>query len=330
MLKILFFPFGNVNTPSTRIRCYAFAGELKKLGSKTKILGSETLSRIPNNLLKLSQAIFFIPFYSILYFNKSAHWTTYLLLKYAKFIGKKIVIDVDDSEFLGKNGKWFETFFKECDCIIAGSHFVYDYAKKFNNNVQIIPTCVAHENYPKKIDHQIRDKIVIGWIGTETKYLSIVENPLKVLSKKYNVELEIISNLKTSWLLDFEGVNVKKIQWDINTANSEIRNFDIGIMPLFDTDWEKGKCAFKAIEYMAANVPVIISGVGENNFLVQNGKNGFTANNEKEWRQKIELLIKNERLRKTFAKNGLDAVIKNYNLSAESRKLDKILNMCRL
>ncbi len=325
MPKILFFPMGNVNTPSTRVRCYAFADELEKLGNKAKICGSKTLSRLPNNLLKIIQCTISIPFYDVLYFNKSAHPITYLLLKFAKIMGKKVILDIDDAEFLSKNGKWFEKFFKECDLAIVGSHFLLEHAKKLNQNVKFIPTCLNHNEYPKKTNHKLKEKIIIGWLGTESKYLSIVREPLKKLGKKHNIELRIITNLKETVYDDFENVAVNKIQWTVNTANAEIRNFDIGIMPLFDTGGERGKCAFKAIEYMASGVPTIVSGVGENEQLVKDGINGFIANTEEEWVKKIEKIIKNEKLRKKLAKEGLKTVENKYNLKKESERLNKII-----
>lgn len=325
MAKILFFPMGNINTPSTRVRCYAFAKELEKLENKTTTCGLTTLSRLPNNLLKLVQCALLLPFYDILYFNKSAHPTTYMLLKLAKFLGKKVILDVDDAEFL--NSIWFEKFFKESDLVVAGSHFVLEHGKKANPNAVIIPTSVNPDDYPKKQSYITKDKIIIGWIGTSgnTKYLSIVKKSLKKVSKKYNIELRIITDFNEKTYDEFEGIDVNKIQWNVHTASSELKNFDLGIMPLFDTDWERGKCSFKAIEYMASGVPVVLSGIGENNYVVKDGETGFIANTEEDWTEKIELLIKSESLRKTFAKNGLKTIEENYNIKKQSEKLNELI-----
>jgi len=321
-MKILFFPFGTIYTPSSRTRCFIVSDTLKNAGVKTKICGSRKIRGKINILLKFIDLVTHLPFYDILYFNKSAHWSTYFFVKFAHWLKKKVVIDIDDSEFL-KN-RYYDLFFKKCDAVIAGSHFIFKYAKKFNKNVYLAPTSVNPQDYVEHKDLE-KDNVVIGWTGTagNINYLKIVEEPLKDLLKKYKIIVRVIADRNKTQDLK---IPIDFVRWSLEKGNEEISKFDIGIMPLEDTEWERGKCALKAIEYMASRIPVVISAVGENRYLVKEGKNGFLARTKKEWELKLEKLIRDKELRVRIANEGFKTVTEMYDVSKNSLKLKKILS----
>ena len=105
-----------------------------------------------------------------------------------------------------------------------------------------------------------------------------------------------------------------------------IASFDIGIMPLPDDDWEKGKCAYKLIQYMACGLPVVASSVGMNREVVNEGWNGFLANNFKEWCNALELLIQDEGLRKRLGQNGRKLVEENYTLESNFQLMQRVVD----
>jgi glycosyltransferase involved in cell wall biosynthesis len=115
------------------------------------------------------------------------------------------------------------------------------------------------------------------------------------------------------------------IKWTKDSEIQDLLNIDIGIMPLFDNEWEKGKCGFKGLQYMALEIPTIMSPVGVNTEIIREGENGFLANTDNEWVDKLSLLIENKELRKKLAKAGRQSIINNYSVEANRGKYLSIL-----
>ncbi|NIP99648.1 MAG: glycosyltransferase, partial [Nitrospinaceae bacterium] len=141
--------------------------------------------------------------------------------------------------------------------------------------------------------------------------------PLARLSQKYpgRIEFTIIGPFHRTDDLEslFPNTRLRFLPFiDPEKIPPHIAEFDIGVMPLFDTDLEKGKCASKALVYMAASVPAVCSRVGENKHVIQDGVNGFLASNSDEWILKLTHLIENPDLRKTLGQNGRKTVEERY------------------
>jgi glycosyltransferase involved in cell wall biosynthesis len=171
-------------------------------------------------------------------------------------------------------------------------------------------------------DKMYNNQVVIGWIGTQStfKYLLLVKDVLNRLIADYNVLVHIVGAKESLEL----GENEIHINWSEATEIDSILQFDIGIMPLLDTPWEQGKCAYKLIQYMACGLPVVASAVGANNDIVEHGKNGFLVNNELEWIQSIELYILNSELASNHGKYGRNLVENKYCIT---KQLDKYLEI---
>lgn len=330
-LRVLVFPFGDITTPSSRVRAFHVAEELRKLGADVRVCGGARLPRLANLARKFADLALWLPWCDVLFFNKSAHRTTYPVLKLAKLLGKKVIFDVDDSEFLGRHGAWFDRFFRECDLVVAGSHFVLDHARKLNRSAILIPTSVRPDDYPQKRGYQHPGPVVIGWTGTagNLRYLDVVRRPLERLAKRHAIVLRLITDWRNASHAPLAGVKVDRIPWRLETANAELARFDIGLMPLEDTPWARGKCSFKAIEYMACGVPAVISAVGENNYLVKDGRDGFLAKTETDWERKLEKLIRDVKFREHMGKAGRKTVEQRYNLHRNAALLLKHLRKLR-
>lgn len=208
---------------------------------------------------------------------------------------------------------------KHAKYVIVGNQYLFDYAKKYNNNCVIIPTPLDLDRYKLKDDYnkKLNEPIIICWIGNPSNiwHLNSVKNVLVELGKRYNIVLRVISSQEYK----VENLNVENIMWSEEKEVEFLRTSDIGIMPLYVNEYTKGKCGFKALQYMAVGLPVVVTGVGINNEIVKNDYNGYIANNEKEWYMYLEKLIIDSDLRKKLGLNGYAyvqryAVEKNYDI----------------
>ncbi len=253
-----------------------------------------------------------------------------------KFIFKKrIIYDFDDAiwhlDYSDKNKivRFFKSPWKVkyickwAEVIITGNYYLANYAKQYNKNVKIIPTTINTEYHKPKKENQSK-KITIGWTGTLTtlKQLQLIINVLKKIEYNYGVYFLVISNDNPNLELN----NYKFVKWQKKTEINDLQEIDIGVMPLFNNEWEKGKCGFKGLQYMALEIPAIMSPVGVNTEIIQDGINGFLANTEDEWFEKLSLLIEDKTLRKKLGKAGRKTVIEKYSVEANKQKYLDVFN----
>jgi glycosyltransferase involved in cell wall biosynthesis len=210
------------------------------------------------------------------------------------------------------------------DVVIAGNDYLAERAIKNNSKkVVILPTVVDIVNY-KPVSHKKNGLFTIGWIGAPStaKYIFTIQEALKEIALEDNVKIVFVG----SGDIQMENVPVEIRKWDETTEVKEIQSFDVGIMPLDDTDWEKGKCGFKLIQYMACGKPVIGSPIGVNSKIIVDGENGYLANNIEEW-IKYFRIIKNEyELRDKMGSVGRAWVEEKYSLQVIAPKLIQIFN----
>ena len=152
--------------------------------------------------------------------------------------------------------------------------------------VEVVPTVIDLAHYPWPAKAQAVDALAdnlprIVWIGSPSTvhYLQLIREALQAVAEQYPFILRIIGGGK----FDLPGVRVEVMPWSEATENSDIRSCTIGIMPLLDSPWERGKCGYKLIQYMACGLPVVGSAVGVNPELVTLGENGFLAKTADEW-----------------------------------------------
>jgi len=119
---------------------------------------------------------------------------------------------------------------------------------------------------------------------------------------------------------------VIKKQWDFEDEIQDLHSLDIGLMPLIDDPWSRGKCGFKLLQYMASGIPSVSSPVGVNKEIIKDGVNGMLATEESEWIEKITMLIKDANLRNSIAKRGRKRVVENYSLDENSKELITLFN----
>jgi len=245
--------------------------------------------------------------------------------KAVSLLGKKIIYDLDDAIYLGltspantlirflKNPSKISKIIKMSDHVITCNVYLKNYAKKYNDNVTVIHTALDTEKFSPGKDIT-NDRLVIGWIGSHSTahYLDELKEVFSKLGKLYKFDIKIVG--AGDYKLNISGVNgINKI-WDLNTEIEEFRSIDIGVYPLPDNEWTRGKTGFKTIQYMSVGVPCVVSNVGANKEIVQDGLNGYLANREEDWVSKLSILLESEAIRKKIGYAGRKTVEENFSI----------------
>lgn len=208
--------------------------------------------------------------------------------------------------------------------VTAGNDYLMQRAQAAGaKKILHFPTVIDPLRYQKKV-HADKDTVTIGWIGSPStlKYLMDLLPVLEILHKEFDVELLLI-NGKTAPA--YSG-KVRTIPWSEAEEAAALLQMDIGIMPLPDNPWERGKCAYKLIQYMACGLPVVASPVGMNKDVVVQGINGFLAQTETEWIEALGQLIADWSLRKAFGEKGHQLVLEKYTLQQQFKKMEALVN----
>lgn len=211
------------------------------------------------------------------------------------------------------------------DIIVAGNAYLAEYARKVNPEVCIIPTVVDIDRYvAKDYDRASKKPFTIGWIGSPTTaaYLIPILPVLKRFCADNRARVVLIGSGKVAGInKDFEIY-----EWSEASEIENLLSFDVGIMPLPDTSWARGKCGFKLIQYMACGLPVIASPVGVNTEIVENNKNGFLAETDEQWYEYLSILYRDIELRKKMGSAGRSKIIGQYSLQSTSHNMAALLN----
>ena len=238
--------------------------------------------------------------------------------------GKSYVFDFDDAimfrdsshrHFESWQRRWrFRRMIAGARTVIAGNSYLAGWASRYSERVTIIPTAIDLTAYPERRAACGREP-VIGWIGTRINlmYLRAIVPALQRVARKCpDVKLKIVSD----GLLDVRGVQVTKKDWSLEDEVEDVMSFQVGLMPLPDDPWTRGKCALKILQYFAASVPVVCSPVGANLEVVEHGRSGYFARTEDEWVARLEELLGDEARRRTFGAVGRGMVERRYSLDA--------------
>ncbi len=249
--------------------------------------------------------------YDIIFVQREAFMTgsTFFERRF-KRSGAKLVFDFDDAiwnldvsegnrrfGWLKNPGKTAELIAMS-DLVIAGNQYLSDYARRHNKNIVIVPTTIDMDEYSVQARSESQGKICIGWSGSITtiKHFGFALPFLRKLKSKYGDRIEIKVIGDGSYVN--EELDIRGLVWKKDDEINELSSFDIGIMPLPDDEWAKGKCGLKGLQYMALGIPTIMSPVGVNAEIIRDGDNGMLATTTEEWVEKLEMLINSPDLRK--------------------------------
>lgn len=277
--------------------------------------------------------------YDIIFIHREAYPLGGAVIESAlRRMGKALVFDFDDAIFLPNTSEhniYIERFKRPgkttkiigmSSRVIAGNEYLKEYALRHNANAHLVPSSVDTDKYRPGQAGPDRQEVVIGWIGSDTtkRFLYDLEDVFAELSKRYkNISYKIIGAPFYSSRL----TNLVNKKWSLEGEVSDLQGLDIGIMPMPDNEWTKGKCGFKALLYMACGIPVVTSPVGANLGIVEDGVSGYFANTREEWFKHLSRLIEDRNLRKTMGLRGRDKVIREYSLKNAEPVLYDILTM---
>lgn len=195
---------------------------------------------------------------------------------------------------------------KLANFVTVGNHW---YFSEFEGNLIYLPTVIDLNKYPVH-NLQTKNYSTLVWIGSPStvKYLKLVEKMLIRLSEKHDFVLKIIGgNIKLN-----EKIKVKNVTWSSEIENIELAESSIGIMPLENSYWEKGKCGFKLIQYMASGLPVIGSALPANKEILEHNVNGYIAEKEEDWFNGIDFLLKNQDICREMGKKSRKRIEQYY------------------
>lgn len=254
-----------------------------------------------------------------------------LMLKVLKNkIRGKILYDFDDAvwlpQWLGDGN--FREIVKSVDFVSCDNHYLLSAAKVYNSNSFVLngPCQIElFENYKVTTDSEKKD-VVIGWIGSPHTlfYLSVVFDALEEIGSKYpQVVLHLIgTGFDGSKIPDFKKIRVVQVPtYNQVEMVKYVKNFDIGLYPLFNDEISLGRGSLKATIYMASRIPAICSAFGENCNLIKEGENGLLARDSREWIEKLEVLILDSGLRKKIGERGFVFAKENLSLEACYKQL---------
>lgn len=342
-MKILFLaPYPPGESPSQRFRFEQYLEMLKEKNSITvqsflsvgdwKIIYSDStfqkIIAVIKGFLRRVAVLFTLGKYDFVFIHREAtpfgppvfEWLI------ANVFRKKIIYDFDDAIWLTDKTsegafeamiRWRSKVASICKWahkVSCGNEYLCDYARRFNNNVVLNPTTIDtnyHKPLPPSTTRQ-KDGIVIGWTGSHTtlKYLDDATPAIEAIEKKFtNVKFVVISNGTTSF---------NQITWKKETEITDLATIDIGIMPLPDDMWSKGKCGFKALQYMAMQIPAVVSPVGVNTTIVTNNVDGLICRTTAEWIEALEKLVTDAGLRTRLGVAGRKKVESNYSVASNT------------
>lgn len=246
-----------------------------------------------------------------------------------------LVVDYDDAVFHRYDqhrfwlvrrllGRKIDRIMRRADLVTAGNDYLASRALEAGaSRVEWLPTVVALNRYPQRDTRDAQGELCIGWIGSPATahYLKPIAPTLASLAARYPIRCIAIGARPDQ----LAGTPFEAWPWSESTEVSMLHRFDVGIMPLPDASWEKGKCGYKLIQYMACSLPVVASPVGVNREIVDQGENGELAESTAEWADAIERLLTSAELRARLGAAGRRRVEATYSVQAQAGRLVDLL-----
>lgn len=242
---------------------------------------------------------------------------------------RRLVFDFDDAIFCNTDGspsatrmRRFAAMAGACDHVFAGNGFLAETARRFAANVSVVPTCVDAARYVGNYDKPA-NSIDLVWIGSRSTCKYLVEGlpALRLAAAR-------VPQLRLKIIADFDlpeaGLPTSAVPWSAAGEGEALGSAHIGIAPMRNDDWSRGKCALKVLQYMAAGLPVVSSDAGANAEIVRPGENGFLAADPEAWAGHIAALAADAGLRERLGAAGRYGVAENYSIAPVFARLREV------
>lgn len=336
MMNILFFASGR-NVPSTRFRVEPLVSEWRKTGHYCQILYSfpekydyfpylgfrpsqwlKRANRASQSLLASSQRWDVVYLERELFDAPDFEWDCAL-----SRLAKLFVVDIDDAVFLRYPTK-FRQLARNVDLVIAGNTLIADYFEEIGTATTIVPTCLNLDEYIVRQPPRVDVKPTVGWIGVtgNLPYLEIAAKGLEQAAEEFPFKLRLITGTSPE-LPKFSSpkIEVEHVPWNPETDLQELRQCDIGIMPLSDDPWSRHKCGLKLLQYMAMGIPAIASPVGVNCQIIQHRHNGWLAETTRDWTESLLEGFTNRSLWEKISHAGRRTVEEGFDITTHAQRL---------
>jgi glycosyltransferase involved in cell wall biosynthesis len=338
-MKLLFLP-GSYTSPPARFRVWQFVEPLQSLGHQVDVrviwpprdwqpkTSNSLLGRFAS-ILRILSALWLMRDayrYDVVFINRdliASHRISFLE-EWLCRINHRCIFDFDDAIHLGARQKKLMRILPRFAWITPGNDYLAEFARQVNENVTIWPTVVNTAIY-QPAGQRTPGPIRIGWSGSASTVkhcLPLLKNIMQRLANEHNFEFVVIADVNPN--ITWPNVNVRYIPWTPSSEVWGLQQLDIGLMPLQDEPFERGKCGLKAIQYMGVGVPALVSPVGVNREIVLHGETGFHCFSEDEWIANLVLLIRDQKLRKQMSKAARLRVEKKYSVECLLPQMDSL------
>lgn len=243
----------------------------------------------------------------------------------------RVVYDFDDAIFIGKREHAVRWLCERAGWVTPGNEYLAEYSRKHNSHVTVVPTVIDTDAYqPRKYGaSDTRSKVRIGWSGSDQSIGSTLVprlEMLKALQTRIPFELVVITNTRPTLPVEIEW---SFVPWRESDEHLLSTRMDIGIMPLKDDAFQKGKCGLKLLQYMAAGLPTVASPVGVNAEIVLPGLTGFQASTDAEWHEALGRLVRSADLRASMGNEGRKRCEQHYSVNRWLPELIQIFEKVR-
>ncbi len=355
-INILFVPSGTSRIAATRYRIYQYLPYLEKHNIRYKVFSiiSDATTRemiyspvfkglrkavyylrvVLDRIIRFLPVLFLARKYKIIFLQRTT--LPFGLERVLAKLNPNIVFDIDDAIFMPDKeeagliarikeytkSKEVANILKVSRLVIVENEYIRNYAQKYCLNTMLIPGPIDAERFFFK-EKSGKEEVVIGWIGSPstTVYLDMLKGVFAELVKSFGIKIKLIG--AGEYKLD--GVEIINVPWVYDTEVAQLQSFDIGVMPMPDNEWTRGKLGCKMLQYMAVGVPAVVSYTPTNAEVVTDGVSGLLIKSEKEWVEKISRLIKDPVLRRKIGLEGRKTIEERFSVTVNAPKLKAAL-----
>lgn len=329
---------GGIEDPSARLRIRQYANDLREhnviIDEYYPRIGSshppqDGASRIPWLLSQLNQRLWQLKNvrdHDVTVFQRQLIST---INTFEPMIRGPRVLDVDDAIWLTSRFRSVARLARSCSAIICGNDYLAEYFSSYNQSISVIPTAVDTRTWVPAKGRKSTEQHNIGWIGTcgNQKYLYGIEDALlKVLKNSSGTYIMVVSDAPPR----FSKISPSRViyrPWREATEIYDVQDMAVGVMPLEDNAWARGKCSCKMLQYMACGLPVVASPVGTNVQVASYG-GALLANSQDEWADGLLGLLRNDALSTDMGAKARSVVVQNYSTHAIAASLANVLHQC--